>query len=58
MPPTRDSVQMERHTQSESEGMEKDIACKLRQKEGWGINTCIRQQTLKQAVTETKKDNT
>ena len=46
MLPTRDSLQGERHTQTESEGMGKDISCKRQCKESGGSNTHNRQNRL------------
>ena len=43
MLPIRDSLQIQRHTQDESEGMEKGIPCKWKAKESQGSNTYIRQ---------------
>ena len=39
MLPTRDSLHGERHTETESEGMEKDIPCKRKSKESWSSNS-------------------
>ena len=39
MLPTRDSLQIQRQTQTESKGMEKGILCKWKQKGSWGSNT-------------------
>ena len=36
---TRDQPQIQRHIQTESEGMEKGVPCKRRSKESWSINT-------------------
>ena len=36
----------EGHTQTESEGMEKDIPCKRKSKESWSSNSHIRQNRL------------
>ena len=36
MLPTRDSLQLQRHTQTESKGMEKDVPCKWKPKESKG----------------------
>ena len=47
---TRDSLQGERHTQTESDRMEKDISCKQKQPESGGSNIHIRQKTLKQRL--------
>ena len=44
--PTRDSLQMQRHIQTESEGMEKGIPCKQKSKESQSSNTYIRQDRL------------
>ena len=41
--PTRLSVQMHGHTQTESEAMEKDIPCKYKPKESWGSDTQTKQ---------------
>ena len=35
MLPIRDSLQIRRYIQTESEGMEKDIPCKCKSKESW-----------------------
>ena len=43
---TRDSLQMYRHIQTESKGMEKVIPRKQNSKESWGSNTYIRQNRL------------
>ena len=42
MLPIRDSLQSESHTQTECEGIEKDIPCKWQQQESWGSNTHIK----------------
>ena len=39
---TRDPPQNKGHIQMESEGLEKDISCKWRQKESWSSNIHIR----------------
>ena len=43
---TRDPLHTEGCTQTESEGMEKDIACKWKSKESWSSNSHIRQNRL------------
>ena len=59
MLPTTDPLQTEGHIQTESEGMEKDILWKQKQKESWGSNTIPEKQTLKQIIQqETKRDTT
>ena len=40
---TRDPLQIQRHIQTESEGMEEGIPCKWKSKESWSSNTHIRQ---------------
>ena len=42
----RESLQILRHIQTKSEGMEKGILCKQKSKESQGSNTCIRQNRL------------
>ena len=55
---TRDPPQNKGHMQTESEGLEKDFACKQRPKESKSSNDHIKQ-TLKQRLwKETKKDTT
>ena len=54
---TRDSLQIQGHIQTESEGMEKAIPCKWKSKESWSSNTHIRQIDFKDWQ-ETKKDTT
>ena len=36
----------DKDTQTESEGLGKDIPCKWKRKESWGSNTHVRQSTL------------
>ena len=43
MQSTRDLLQTQRYTQTQSEKMEKDIPCKWKPKEDWGENYHIRQ---------------
>ena len=35
MPPSRDTSQIERYTQTKSKGIEKDISCKWKGKKAW-----------------------
>ena len=44
---TRDLLQTQRHIQTESEGMEKDIPHKWKSKESWSSNSHIRQNRIK-----------
>ena len=46
MLPTRDPPQKKRHTQTESEGLEKNITSKWTGKKSGGSNTCLRQTRL------------
>lgn len=46
MLPTRDSGQIQEHTETENEWMEKDILCKWEPKESWSSYT-QKEQTLK-----------
>ena len=46
MLPTRDSLQLQEHTQAQSEGMEKDNPCKWKPKEYRGSSTYIRENRL------------
>ena len=43
MLPSGDSLQIYRHTGTESERLEKGISCKWKWKESWSSNTYIRQ---------------
>ena len=43
---TRDSLQIQGHTQNENEGVVKDIPCKWKSKERQSSNTPIRQKKL------------
>ena len=42
MLPTRDSLQIQRHTKTESEGMEKGIPCKWKSRVSYNGNNHIR----------------
>ena len=50
---TRDPLQFQRHIQTESDRMEKDIPCKQKSKESWRSNTRQIKQT-KKTVTRDK----
>ena len=41
---------MHGHTQTESEGMEKDIPCKYKPKESWGSDTQAKQTKTKAVI--------
>ena len=41
------SLQIKRNIQTESKGIKKDIPCKQKQKENWGTDAPIKQNTLK-----------
>ena len=43
MLPTRDSLQLKGHTQTESEWIKKEIPSKWKPKESWGNYTYVRQ---------------
>ena len=46
MLPTGDPLQTERHVQTESKRIEKDIPCKWKPKESWSGNPYFRQNRL------------
>lgn len=56
MLPIRDSLQIKGHTETESEGMEKDDPCKWEQKESWCSYAYPRQnKLLEKTVVKDKK---
>ena len=50
-------IQTQRHIQTESEGMEKDIPCKWKTKESWSSNSHIRKNRLKIKTMSRDKEN-
>ena len=54
IPSIRDPLQIERHTQIGSKGMEEDILC--RKKKPWGSNVYTRQYRLKTKARTRDKD--